>query len=344
MLNRRTFVRAAAWSATSVAMPTLWAQPRLEKTRISIAAVGKAAVYHLPLTIAEQLGYFKAEGLMVEINDFFSDALAAQAVAAGSADVVAGAYQHTISLQSHGQQCQAFVLQGRAPAIAMGIAPKTLPYYDSLADLKGKIIGISTLGSSTHTVANLVLARAGLRVDDVRYVGVGSAAGALNALRSGEIDAISNVDPVISMLEQKGEIRLVADTRTLKGTQEVFGGPMPAGCLYAPLEFIQKNHNTVQALTHAMTRSLKWLQTAGPSDLIKTIPEAYLLGDRALYLAAFSKGREAISPDGMMIEDGPRNAVRVLARFDPSIKSNQIELSKTYTNEFARAAKERLKA
>jgi NitT/TauT family transport system substrate-binding protein len=119
---------------------------------------------------------------------------------------------------------------------------------------------------------------------------------------------------------------------------------MPAGCLYAPIEFIEKNPNTVQALTNAMVRSLKWLQTAGPSDIIKTVPESYLLGDRALYLASFNKVREAISPDGIIPEEGPRTALKALTSFDPSVKPDKIELGKTYTNEFAQKSKVLLKA
>jgi NitT/TauT family transport system substrate-binding protein len=344
LFNRRAFSSLAAMSATSVIVPALWAQPRLEKTKIAIAVGGKAAFYYLPLTIAEQLGYFKAEGLEVEISDFAGGSRALQAVVGGSADVVSGAYEHTINLQSKGQKFQAFVLQGRAPAISVGVSLKTMPHYKKLADLKGKKIGISAPGSSTNMVANLILSRAGLAASDVSFIGVGTAAGALTAFRSGQIDAMSNVDPVMTMLEQKGEIRIIADTRTLKGTQEVFGGAMPAGCLYAPVEFIQKNPNTVQALTNAMVHSLKWLQTAGPGDIIKTVPDGYLLGDRALYLAAFNKVREAISPDGLIPDDGPRTAVRMLASFDTSIKAEKIELAKTYTNAFSRKSKERFKA
>ncbi len=144
-------------------------------------------------------------------------------------------------------------------------------------------------------VANLVLSRGGLKASDVSFIGVGVAAGALTALRSGQIDAISNTDPVMTMLEQKGDVKIISDTRTLKGTQEVFGGPMPAACLYAPTEFIQKHPNTCQALANAIVHGLKWLQTAGPGDIIKTVPETYLLGDRALYLASFDKVREAIA-------------------------------------------------
>lgn len=343
-LNRRTFAALAALSGASVVAPVLWAQPRLEKTKISIAVGGKAAFYYLPLTIAEQLGYFKAEGLEVEISDFSGGSRALQAVVGGSADVVSGAYEHTINLQSKGQMFQAFVLQGRAPAISMGISPKTMPRYKTVADLKGKKIGISAPGSSTNMVANLILSRAGLKPGDVSFIGVGTAAGALSAWRSGQLDAMSNTDPIMTILEQKGEVRIIADTRTLKGTADVFGGLMPAGCLYAPTEFIQKNPNTVQALTDAMVHALKWLQTAGPSDIIKAVPESYLLGDRALYLAAFNKVREAVSPDGLIPDEGPRTAVRALASFDATIKVDKIELAKTFTNDFAKKAKERFKA
>ena len=343
-MNRRDFAATTALGLGALAFPALHAQGKPEKTKISIAVGGKAAFYYLPLTITEQLGYFKAEGLDVEISDFAGGARALQAVVGGSADVVSGAYEHTINLQSKNQMFQAFVLQGRAPQIAFGVSTKNMPSYKSVADLKGKKIGVSAPGSSTNMMANLVLSRAGLKASDVSFIGVGTAAGAIAALRSGQIDAMSNTDPVMTMLEQKGDVKIISDTRTLKGTVDVFGGPMPAACLYAPIDFIQKNPNTCQALANAIVRGLKWLQTAGPSDIIKTVPENYLLGDRGLYLASFNKVRDAIALDGMIPEEGAKTALKALASFDPTVKADKIDLSKTYTNEFARRAKDKFKA
>ena len=343
-MNRRVFASAAALAVASVAAPSLRAQVKLEKTKVAIAVGGKPAFYYLPLTIAEQLGYFKAEGLDVEISDFAGGARALQSLVGGSADVVSGAYEHTINMQSKNQFIRAFVLQGRAPQIAVGVSTRAMLNYRSLADLKGRKIGISAPGSSTNMVANLVLSRAGIKASDVSFVGVGTSAGALAALRSGQIDAMSNTDPVMTMLEQKGEVMIISDTRTLKGTQDVFGGPMPAACFYTHIEYIEKNPNTCQALANSIVHALKWLQTAGPSDIIKTVPESYLLGDRALYLASFNKVREAISLDGLMPEEGTRTALKALASFDPAIKPERIDLSKTFTNDFARRAKERFKA
>ena len=219
-----------------------------------------------------------------------------------------------------------------------------MPNYRSLEDLRGKKIGVSAPGSSTNIAANLVLSKAGLKASDVSFIGVGTSAGALAALRSGQIDAISNIDPVMTMLEQKGDVKVIYDTRTLKGTQQVFGGPMPAACLYASADFIQKNPSTCQAMANAIVQALKWLQTAGPSDIIKTVPESYLLGDRALYLASFGKVREAISLDGIMANEAAQTALKAIGSFEADIHTDKINLSKTFTNAFAIRAKERFKA
>jgi NitT/TauT family transport system substrate-binding protein len=219
-----------------------------------------------------------------------------------------------------------------------------MPDYKSIVDLRGKKIGVSAPASSSSMMASLVLTQGGLKASDVSLIAVGASAGALAAIRSGQVDAICHTDPVMTMLEQKGDVKVISDTRTLKGTTEVFGGPMPASCLYASVEFIQKHPNTCQALANAIVRGLKWLQTAGPGDITKTIPESYLLGDRALYLASFNKVRESISLDGVMPEEAALTALKVLARLDAGIRVDKIDLDKTYTNAFAIRAKERFKA
>ncbi|MBP8061891.1 MAG: ABC transporter substrate-binding protein, partial [Polaromonas sp.] len=239
---------------------------------------------------------------------------------------------------------QAFVVQARTPQIAFGVSTRAMPGYKTLADLKGKKVGIAAPGSSSYMVVNLLLSRARVSAGEVSFVELGSTAGALAALRAGQIDAISYTDPVMTMLEQKGEVKVVSDTRTLKGTVDVFGGPMPSACLYAASEFVQKNPNTCQALTNAMVHALKWLQTAGPGDIIKTVPDAYFLGDRALYLASFEQVRESISPDGLMPVEAARTALRALQAFDSVVQAGRIDLPKAFTNEFALRAKGRFKA
>ncbi|MDL4455000.1 ABC transporter substrate-binding protein [Klebsiella michiganensis] len=255
----------------------------LEKPRLTIAvAGGKSILYNLPLTIAEQKGYFKEAGLQVDIADFAGGGKALQALIGGSADVVSGSYEHTITLQNKNQYITAFIMTGQAPQIVVAVSRKTMPGYHQISDLKGKRIGISAPGSSTNMVANVVLARAGLKPGDVSFIGVGTTAGAVDALRSGRIDAIANTEPVISLLEKSNDIIIVADTRTKTGTEFVFGGPMPAGSLYAKESFLKSNPATVQALTSAMLKALLWLNTASPEEVAAVVPENYLLGSGPL--------------------------------------------------------------
>lgn len=344
-ISRRAFTTAAVLAAAAVASPAVRPQvSRLERGRLSIVVGSKAALTSLPLTIAEKLGYFRAEGLDVEVVEQVAGGRQLQDGLSGPADVVCGPFEQVIQLQGRGQFFQAFVLQARAPQVAIGVSTRAVPGYRGVADLRGRRIGVASPGLSTSMVARLVLARGGIKAQDVNFVGVGADADAVSSFRHGNVEAISHIDPIITQLENRGELRIIGDTRTLKGTHEIFGGPMPANCLYAPQEFVQKNAAACQALANAMVHALKWLQTAGPSDIIRTVPEAYFLGDRALYLAAFSKVREAISPDGVIADEGVRTAIRTLAVFDPAVQPGKVDAARCFTNDFARRAKDKFHA
>jgi NitT/TauT family transport system substrate-binding protein len=333
-MQRRHLILAAA----TLAAPALPRAQAPEKSKVTIAVGGKNLLYYLPLTIAETQGYFTAEGLDVTIADFAGGSQALRAVVGGSADVVSGAFEHTVNMQAKGQSLRAFVLQGRAPQIVLGVNPKTMPGFKTIADLKGKKIGVTAPGSSTNVMANFVLSKAGLKPTDVSIIGVGAGSGAVAAMRAGQIDAMSNLDPVITLLQRSGDLKIVSDTRVVAEADKVFGGPMPAACLYAPQGFIDKNPNTVQALTNAIVRADRWIQTAGPGDIIKAVPEGYLLGDRAVYIDAFLAAKGALSPDGVFPEAGADTARRALASIDPEIAKATIDLKAVYTNEFARRA------
>ncbi len=328
--------RAALRAGVVMALAPGWARAalpsRLERTRVSVAVPSRGDFPYLPLLVADQLGYFRADGLEVELLE-----------GAGSADVIASPFEQVLLALGRGQSEQAFALLGRAPAMALGVSTRALPQARQPADLRGRRIGIAANGSTSHLMAKLVLLRAGVQPSEVQFIDVGGAASAPQAVRSGHVDALCVGEPAMTMLEQKAEVRVMSDARTLRGAEAVFGGPMPAACLHAPGEFVQRHPGVCQVLADGIVHALKWLQTAGPRDLLRTVPEPYLMGDMGLYLASFERARESLSTDGLLPPEGARTALRALAAFDPALRPERIDLPRSYTNAFVQRARERFR-
>ena len=310
----------------------------LEKQKITIAVGGKNLFYYLPLTIAERRGFFKDEKLDVEIVDFPGGARALQAMVGGSADIVSGAYEHTINMQAKGINIVGIALEGRYSGIVLGVHKSKAAQYKSPKDLKGWKIGVTAPGSSTNMMVSSLLARESLAPDAVSIIGVGATAGAVVAMRKGDIEAISNLDPVIARLEAAGDIVTVVDTRTAKGMKDVYGGAYHAGCIYAPVEWVKKNPNTAQAVVNAMVRAALWLQKARPEEVVATVPADYYGDDPTMYKVALLKNMEGYSPDGLFSLDGAKNVYKVLNSFEPTVQAAKIDLTKTFDNSFAQKA------
>ena len=315
----------------------------LEKTKIALGVGGKALLYYLPLTIAERKGFFKEQGLDVEISDFAGGAKSLQALVGGSVDVVTGAYEHTIRMQAKEQDIRAVLELGRFPGIAVGIRASKAAAFKGPADFKGMKIGVTAPGSSTNMLMNFVLAKAGLTPGDASFIGVGSAASAVAAIEKGEIDAISHLEPVITMLERSGAIKIVIDTRTEAGTQALFGGSNPAAALYMKQEFISKNPSTTQALANALFKALLWINKATPEEIVAAVPEEYALGDKALYTAAVAASKPTYSVTGIMSASGMQSTYDMLVKFDPEMKDAKVDLARTFVDGFAKKAAEIVK-
>lgn len=305
---------------------------------LRIAVGGQGGLFYLPLTAAERLGYFQNEGLRVEILDFAGGSPAMDAVREARADVGCGGYEQLLEQQAGGFACRSLALMGRTLQLALAASQRFWP-HKSFTSYKGLRIGVPALGSSAQFFASLWLLQMGVSPDAVSFVGVGNGRQALAAIRQGRVHALSHVDPLITLLEQKNEVRILADTRTLKGSQDFFGGPMPGACLYAPRAFVEHRSSEAQGMVNAIVHALKWMQTAGPADLARIIPMQYWLDDRAAYLAAFEKVRESLSPDGLMPGEGPATALRSIARLRASRAAPDVDLSLTYSNEWVRRAK-----
>lgn len=310
----------------------------LEKSSVSLGVGGKNLIYYLPLTIAERLGTFKDYGLTVEINDFAGGARSLQALIGGSVEAVTGAYEHTVRMQAKNQDVRAVLEMLRFPTIALAVRKDLAGTIKSAADLKGRKIGVTAPGSSTYITVLAAMAKAGLKAADASFIGVGAGASAVAAMKKGEIDAISNLDPVISKLEADGDVVTLIDTRTEAGTRALFGGTNPASCLYLKQDFIAKNPNTTQALVNGLYKALKWVNNATPEQIAEAVPETYHLNDKALYIRSLQANKDAFSKTGVMDPAGMASVYATLKALDPELASANVDVAVTFDGRFVAKA------
>ena len=339
MKRRAVVALLAALVVLPCAAPNASAQAAPEKPRLVLGVGGLTLLYYLPLSIARDRGYFKEEGLSVEINDFGGGARALQALTGGSVDIVTGAYEHTIRMQAKGQEIRALIELGRFPGIVVGVHKSKADRIKSAADLKGTKIGVTAPGSSTALTVQYAMVKAGLKATDASIIGTGAGPSAVAAMKKGEIDAISHLDPVIAKLEADGDIHVLIDTRTEAGTRALFGGSNPAAVLYTKSDFIQKNPVTTQRLVNAFYKALKWLEKASPEEIANTVPADYHYGDRPLYIQAVGRTKESYSRTGVIPPEGMASIYDMLKALDPELADAKVDLGRTFDGSFVAKAR-----
>jgi len=322
------------------ASATAWAEGSLEKTHLAIASTGSVISYY-PFEIALAKGYFKDEGLDVERSMYAGGPQTLQALLGGSADMVVSAYSNTLTMAAKGQHLQAFVLMIKYPGFVLGITKQGQAKYTSLKNLAGMKIGVTSPGASTNMIVNAIAGRNGVDPKSYSVIGVGAQAGAAAAVTQGRIDALVGIDPVITMLTEANQLKVVADLRNGPGTLAAIGSnTYPEGSVIATDDFIKKNPHTVQAVVNAMLRAEKFLQTASAAQIADALPKSYQVGDRAMYLKAIEHTRTVYSTDGRYDPQGAQAVLGILAESDPSIAAarGHIDVASTFTNKFVDAA------
>ena len=309
-------------------------RPESGAQRVRIAVGGQNQLIYLPATLARELGFYRDERLDVELQDHAGGAKALQALIGGSADVVCGFYDHTIQMAAEGRELVAFVSILRFPGLVLATSPRST--VTKIEDLKGKVAGVTTPGSSSHMLLTFLLNRHGVPVDSVSVTGIGGAATAVAAVERGTVDAGLMSDPAFTIVQRRAPgVRVLADLRHADGVKEALDThTYPASVFYTQAEWARANRETVAKLARAVTRTLGWMQTHSPEEIADKTPADFRGEDRALYVEALKNTMEMFSPNGVMAHEGAQAVHKLLAQSMDKVRNATIDLSKTYTNEF----------
>jgi sulfonate transport system substrate-binding protein len=305
-------------------------------SRVRIAIGGQNQMIYLPTTLAQELGFYRDEGLDVELQDFPGGSKALQALVGGSADVVSGFYDHTIQMAAEGRGLTAFVTMGRFPGLILVTSPQSADTVTTIADLKGRVAGVTTAGSSSQMLLTYMLQRNGVAADAVSITAIGNAATAIAAIEHGKVAAGMMADPAFTLVVKRNAgVRVLADLRTAAGVKQAFGtDTYPGSVLYAQTEWIRANHDTTAKLARVIAKTLRWMQAHSPQEIADRTPKPLRGEDDALYVEALAASMPMFSPDGVMAADGAAEVRTLLAGSMDKVRGASIDLSKTYTNEF----------
>ena len=338
MLGTRNLFQSAALAAILVAANFAMPSAALADTKVSIMVGGFEKQIYLPAKLAESLGYFKDEGLEVELLNEPAGVDAENEMLAGAVQGVVGFYDHSIDLQAKGKFVESVVQFSQAPGEVEMVSTKH-PEIKSAADFKGMNLGVTGLGSSTNFLTQYLAVKNGVKLGDFTSVPVGAGNTFIAAMQQDKIQAGMTTEPTITRLIKTGDATPLIDMRTMDGTKAALGGTYPAASLYMQTAWVEANKDTVQKLANAFVKTLKFIDTHSAEEIAAKMPKDFYVGDLEGYVKALAAGKAMFTPDGVMPEDGPKTVLAVLSAFKKDLQGKEIDLSKTYTTEFVKNAK-----
>jgi ABC-type nitrate/sulfonate/bicarbonate transport system substrate-binding protein len=261
--------------------------------RIRFAYPAKSLNY-LPITMGRDKGIFQAEGIDLQMI-LVASTIQVAALTTGDIEF-SGAQSQVMAGAARGLPVKVVGFLTIKPSFwLMG-----KPEIKSIGDLKGKIIGITAIGSSTDTLARFLLSKNGLTPDrDVALVGTGTTSNILTAMKGGTVDAGVLSPPFNAMARQMGYRTLayfgdyVEQSLSGVGTSD---------------RMIRERPELVKRILTATIKSLRFIQQR-PADSIQFIAKEWSV-DSTSADELYKSMLPAFSKDGGMDEKGIRDALK----------------------------------
>ena len=308
-------------------------------TTVKLMVGGLDKQIYLPAMLAQRLGYYKQQGLNVELSDEPAGVEAANQLLAGKVDGVIGFYDHTVDLQGNGKQTESVVQLLKLPGEAVVCRSGVNGQVKSPADWGGRKLGVTGLGSSTYFLTQYLATHNGVPSNKITPVAVKAGPTFVAAMQQQSIDCGMTTEPTITAVQEKQLGAPLIDMRSEAGTVQALGGVYPASSLYMNNDWVAKNPATVQKLANALVKTLHYIQSHSAAQITEQMPPDYYAGvGKDQYVKALDAQKAIFSPDGVMPQGGPETVLKVLGSFDPAVKGKQIDLEKTYTTQFAEKA------
>jgi NitT/TauT family transport system substrate-binding protein len=202
---KRLHLVAALVLACTAIVPVMPAAHAADKIRVTKSEATTFAFAFLDVGVKE--GFYAKQGIDIETLDLAGAAKAHQALLAGSAEVELGSGIEMMFIAKGSPTKGVATLAG--PPLGFAIMVAKDGGIASVADLKGKLIGVSTVGSLSDWLPTEIARRQGWGSEGIRRVALGSQDGLTGALLSHNVDGIIGGTQTGYRLEQNGSGRIL---------------------------------------------------------------------------------------------------------------------------------------
>lgn len=240
----------------------VWAGPKLEKVRLSEVV---RSVFYAPQYVAINKGFFKDEGIEIELSTAWGADKGAAALVSGSVDI--GFFGPEAAVYVYNQGASNYLVAFAQLTKGDGsflLARRPMPNFD-WKDVKGKTIIGSRKGGVPEMLMEHVLRQNGIIPDkDVTILQNIQFTATAGAFKSGVGDFLALFEPTVSVLEREGIGCVVASFRT-------DGGVLPYTVYHARKDWLRKNPKMAQRFTNAIYRGQIWVQNHSVAQIVATI-------------------------------------------------------------------------
>jgi NitT/TauT family transport system substrate-binding protein len=302
---------------------------------VRLMAGGLDKQIYLPYQLAQQLGFYKKYGVNVQLSTEQDGGVGAEeAMASGQVDMAGAWYNHTIEFQAKGKAVEDVVQLSGAPGEREMCTKKS--GVTSGADLKGKTLGVTDLGSGTDTLTQFLAAKKGVKTSQYHRIGVGAGSTAIAALQNGKVDCVMTTQPTVAAIQKKGVGASAIDLATTAGATQAMGGAYPAASVIARTDWVNSHKDATQKVVDALVATMHWINTHSAADIANKLPASFVsnqLVTKADYISALTQDKGQFLPDGIMPAGGPKTSLAT-EQLVGNVKGS-VDLSKTFTNDFA---------
>ncbi len=295
--SRRTLLKVAGSLAGAAAI----ARPHVARAQQQVKlAFCSQLLCVTPYEVTRFHGFFKEQGLEVELIYTRGGNAAMQALVGGAVDYAATSFDVAVQAFAKGADIRRFATTGRLPLFALAVAPGEVGNITSLADLEGKTVGVSALGNADHTLVLFLLAQAGVDSGSVDFAVLGP--NLYEGLRRGQIQAGMVQEPALSLIVEEGG-RVLFNAMDIADAEKNLGGAYEfMGVAYRADER-EERLEQMRALARALEAGLRYQREAPIERLRESLPSELLVGgDGERFDQIVSRYRESLYPVDVAID------------------------------------------